>query len=61
MTAIAAQPFDFPYDDRLNPKATALVVIDMQRDFLSLDGYLAQQGYDPSPLRAIIHGGGQAH
>jgi nicotinamidase-related amidase len=54
MTAIAAQPFDFPYDDRLDTKATALVVIDMQRDFLSLDGYLAQQGYDPSPLRAII-------
>lgn len=54
MTAIAAQPFDFPYDGQLNPKAIALVVIDMQRDFLSPDGYFAQQGYDPSQLRTII-------
>jgi biuret amidohydrolase len=33
---------------------TALLVIDMQQDFLSNDGYVARQGYDPSPLRAIL-------
>jgi nicotinamidase-related amidase len=54
MPAIAAQPFDFPYDGRLHPKTTALVVIDMQLDFLSHEGYFARQGYDPSRLRAII-------
>lgn len=51
---IAAQPFDFPFDGRLEPSATALVVIDMQRDFLAHDGYFARQGYDPSRLRAIL-------
>ncbi|MEQ1942255.1 isochorismatase family cysteine hydrolase [Mesorhizobium sp. VNQ89] len=51
---IKARPFDYPYDGNLNPAATALIVIDMQRDFLSTDGYFARQGYDPAPLRAII-------
>ena len=51
---IKAKPFDFPYDGNLDPAATALIVIDMQHDFLSEDGYFAKQGYDPSPLRAIL-------
>ncbi len=51
---IHAKPFDFPYDGRLDPGATALVIIDMQRDFLSLDGYFARQGYDPTAMRGII-------
>jgi biuret amidohydrolase len=51
---IAARPFDFPYDGRLDPAAAALMVIDLQLDFLSPDGYLARKGYDPAPLRAIL-------
>jgi biuret amidohydrolase len=51
---IPAQPFDFPYDGNLLPGATALLVIDLQDDFLSPAGYLARSGYDPSPLRAIL-------
>lgn len=51
---ISARPFDFPYDGKLNPKSTALIVIDLQRDFLSPDGYFARMGYDPSPLRKIL-------
>lgn len=51
---IRARPFDFPYDGNLVPTSTALIVIDMQNDFLSLDGYFAKQGCDPSPLRAIL-------
>lgn len=51
---IEAKPFDFPYDGNLNPAATALLVIDLQHDFLSNDGYFAKQGYDPAPLRAIL-------
>jgi biuret amidohydrolase len=51
---ITARPFDFPYDGRLDPAATALMVIDLQVDFLSPDGYLARKGYDPAPLRAIL-------
>jgi nicotinamidase-related amidase len=34
--------------------ATALLVIDMQRDFLDPQGYIARSGVDVSPLRAII-------
>jgi nicotinamidase-related amidase len=53
-TFITARPFDFPYDGRLDPAAAALMVIDLQLDFLSPDGYLARKGYDPAPLRAIL-------
>ncbi len=51
---IKATPFDYPYDGRLAPQATALMAIDLQVDFLSLDGYFARMGYDPAPLRAIL-------
>ncbi|TIS09930.1 MAG: cysteine hydrolase, partial [Mesorhizobium sp.] len=51
---IKATPFDFPYDGRLVPQDTALLVIDLQEDFLSPTGYFARKGYDPSPLRAIL-------
>jgi len=51
---IAARPFNYPYDGRLLPSAMALLIIDLQKDFLSPDGYFAKKGYDPSPLRAII-------
>ena len=51
---IKATPFDFPYDGRLVPQDTALLVIDLQEDFLSPTGYFARKGYDPAPLRAIL-------
>ncbi|WP_454814503.1 cysteine hydrolase family protein [Labrys neptuniae] len=51
---IQATPFDYPYDGRLDARCTALIVIDLQEDFLSPMGYFARQGYDPSPLRAIL-------
>ncbi|TGV73962.1 isochorismatase family protein, partial [Mesorhizobium sp. M00.F.Ca.ET.158.01.1.1] len=51
---IKAIPFDYPYDGRLVAENTALIVIDLQQDFLSTSGYFARKGYDPSPLRAIL-------
>src|SRR6185503_10423140 len=51
---IKARPFDYPDSGRLDPASTALLVIDMQIDFLSPGGYLAKKGYDLSPLRAIL-------
>lgn len=51
---IKARPDDWPDSGRLEPEMTALVVIDLQRAFLSPDGYLARKGYDPAPLRAIL-------
>ncbi len=51
---ISAKPFDYPYDGNLDARKTALIVIDLQEDFLSTTGYFALQGYDPAPLRAIL-------
>ncbi len=51
---IKARPFNFPYDEALDPRRCAILAIDMQVDFLSADGYFARKGYDPSPLRAVI-------
>ena len=39
---------------RLQPARTALLVIDMQRDFLHPQGYAARAGLDIEPLRAAI-------
>jgi len=51
---ITARPFDFPYDGRLDPARLALLVIDLQIDFVSADGYLARRGYDVTAVRAIL-------
>src|SRR5262245_4547669 len=40
--------------DSLMPTRTALLVIDMQRDFLLPEGYAAQAGLDITPLAATI-------
>lgn len=45
-----AEPFKFTFD----PLTTALMVIDMQRDFIDPDGFGAALGNDIKPLRAII-------
>ncbi|HWF61249.1 MAG TPA: isochorismatase family cysteine hydrolase [Nitrospira sp.] len=40
--------------DSLTPARTALLVIDMQRDFLLPEGYAAQAGLDIAPLVATV-------
>jgi nicotinamidase-related amidase len=52
---IDSSPYPFPYDG-LSVSGTALIVIDMQADFLSPDGYLAALGYDLAGVRAAIPG-----
>lgn len=47
---LAAQPFDYEFD----PTHTALVIIDMQRDFVEPGGFGASLGNDVRPLQAII-------
>ncbi|KAK5113004.1 hypothetical protein LTR85_011026 [Meristemomyces frigidus] len=51
---LVANPYKWPHDASLRPDNTALVVIDMQRDFCEPDGYLSHQGYDISLTRAVI-------
>lgn len=50
MKTIAAQPFDFSFD----PAHLALIVIDMQRDFIEPGGFGATLGNDVSLLSAIV-------
>ncbi|WP_372602759.1 cysteine hydrolase family protein [Actibacterium sp.] len=50
MVAIAADPFEFTFD----PAQTALIVIDMQRDFIEPGGFGATLGNDVSLLQAIV-------
>jgi nicotinamidase-related amidase len=50
MARIDAQPFVFEFD----PARTALVVIDMQRDFVEPGGFGESLGNDVSRLRSII-------
>lgn len=51
---INSQPYDFPITGKLEPERTALMVIDMQRDFCDAYGYMHQRGEDISPARAIV-------
>ncbi len=50
MNKINAQPFEFSFD----PAHTALVIIDMQRDFLEPGGFGETLGNDVSLLEAIV-------
>ncbi|KAJ9614080.1 hypothetical protein H2200_002216 [Cladophialophora chaetospira] len=52
--SIAAEPYDYPHDASFGPETTALVVIDMQRDFCEVGGYFDCQGYDVEDARALI-------
>ena len=52
--SIDARPSAWPHDGRLEPSETALLIIDMQRDFCDEGGYIASMGYDVSPARKII-------
>ena len=47
-------PTERALDDRVDPATTALIVVDMQNDFCSADGYYATVGRDISKLAAAI-------
>jgi biuret amidohydrolase len=50
---IDADPRPFPHDG-LTRTGVALLLIDMQRDFLDPEGYLASMGYDVDVVRSAI-------
>jgi nicotinamidase-related amidase len=57
--AVDANPYAWPFDGQATPANTALVVIDMQFDFVGLGGYVDRMGYDLSAVRAPIEPIGQ--
>ncbi len=50
MINVSARPSSFTFE----PRSTALVIIDMQRDFLEPGGFGAALGNDVLPLQAIV-------
>ncbi|PWR25967.1 cysteine hydrolase family protein [Zavarzinia aquatilis] len=51
---IAADPYAWPWNGDLRPGNTALIVIDMQTDFVGPGGYVDHMGYDLSAMRKPV-------
>lgn len=47
-------PYPWPLDGQWSPDGTAIIVIDMQRDFLAEDGYFSSLGESNSHLKSAI-------
>jgi biuret amidohydrolase len=52
MSTVAAEPYPWPYDGRIDPATTAIINIDWQTDFCGVGGYVDRMGYDLELTRA---------
>lgn len=50
----SSRPYAWPLSGAWRPDNTAVLVIDMQQDFLAADGYFGIMGYSTAAARAII-------
>ena len=44
MTTIPGDPYAWPFDGKLAPENTTLIIIDMQTDFCGVGGYVDKMG-----------------
>src|SRR3954447_111225 len=51
---IKAEPYNFPFDQSMTADNTALMIIDMQHDFLGKGGYIDQMGLDVTITHPVI-------
>lgn len=54
MASLPSDPYDWPHGGDLTPATTALIIIDMQRDFCDPAGYVGAMGYDVTPAAALV-------
>ncbi|MFK8251797.1 cysteine hydrolase family protein [Ancylobacter terrae] len=54
MLTVNARPYAWPHTADLVPRTTALIIVDMQRDFCEPGGYIDTMGYDVAPAQALI-------
>jgi len=52
--SVDSQPYRWPYNKNFHPHNTALVIIDMQKDFCQVGGYIHGMGYSLDNAREII-------
>ena len=51
---VASDPYAWPFDGAFSPADTALIIIDMQVDFCSPEGWCAASGADHTPMASVI-------
>lgn len=54
LLSVTASPYRWPYNRRFSPENTALIIIDMQRDFLEEGGYMSSMGYSLEAAQRCI-------